>query len=224
MTNPTGSGTDAGQGQPQGQPEGQNPATPNNMPGAQGGGGQPQGQQGQQQGQQDAPDSTDPKELQKQLAHWKAMSRKNEDRANASQSKAQEFDKLQDANKSELQKAQDNEARANARAADADAKTARLLAAATHELDPDLVDYLGAGTAEEINDRADTLARIINEQVEKRLEAARNGQQPNGQSAQPANGRPAESLRPGAAPAPGAARATDANSAFRQMLNTARGQ
>jgi hypothetical protein len=228
MTNPTGTGTgqpgdDQGQGQGQGpgqgQGQGQGQPSPKDMPGA----GQ---QQGQQQGQQEPPDTDDPKELNRQLKHWKEMARKNETRATDNLHKASEYDKLLDANKSDLQKAQDNESRANARAADAEANTARLLAAASHELHPDLVDFLGSGKPSEIDERADILARVINEQVEKRIQALRNGGQPNGQQpTSPGNGRPAESLRPGAAPAANnAGRASDVNSAFRQMLNQARGQ
>jgi hypothetical protein len=78
----------------------------------------------------------------------------------------------------------------------------RMLAAAAKDLSPDLIDYLGDGTSEEINERAERLSNLIEAEVTKRIAAATGQQQQNGPRS--GGGRPAERLagmRAGAAPA-----------------------
>jgi hypothetical protein len=89
---------------------------------------------------------------------------------------------------------------------------ARLMAAATHNLPPDLIDFLGDGTEEQIDERARVLAA--------RLAAQAAPAEPATESPRPAPRRPVESLTPGARPA-GAAPA-DPNDAFREFLNARR--
>jgi hypothetical protein len=162
------------------------------------------------------PDPESPEELKKALADQRRVNRDLRAGGNELAKKAKQFDELTEANKSEMQKAADRAAAAEERAITAESGRLRLLAAATHELHPDLVDFLGTGTAEEIDARADTMARVINETVAAQL-AGRNGQA--GQAGGP--GRPVESLRPGAQPA-AASNSRDPNSAFRNMLNATR--
>ena len=76
-----------------------------------------------------APSSDDTRvrdtDLESQLRHWKAMSRKNEDRAKANAEKARKFDELEDQSKSELQKALDKASAAEQRATQAEALALR---------------------------------------------------------------------------------------------------
>ena len=64
-------------------------------------------------------------DLESQLRHWKAMSRKNEDRAKANAEKARKFGELEDQSKSELQKALDKASAAEQRATQAEALALR---------------------------------------------------------------------------------------------------
>lgn len=93
-------------------------------------------------------------DLESQLRHWKAMSRKNEDRAKANAEKARKFDELEEQSKSELQKALEKATLAEQRAERAEAQALRSRIGAKHGIDPDLL--LGT-TEEEINDYAQRL-------------------------------------------------------------------
>jgi hypothetical protein len=166
-----------------------------------------------------------------EAAFWKTQSRKHEDRAKANNEAATKLRKLEDAQKSELQLATERAERAEAAAANSASERHRLLAAATHGLTPELVDFLGSGTEQEIFDRAEALNTQIDAAANARLNAelAKYGIQP-GQAGAPGAGsaaaaaslaqgrRPVSQLRSGATPAPQAGGATDNNSAFRGML------
>lgn len=97
---------------------------------------------------------------------------------------------FEDANKSELQKAQDDAKRYQEELTTTRVANARLMAAAAHNLPPDLIDLLGTGTDEEIEARAKLLASKL---PAKPAEAA--------SPKAPASTRPLESLTPGAKPA-----------------------
>lgn len=162
------------------------------------------------------------KALQAQVEHWKQMARKQEERAKANVAAAKELADLKKAQLTEQERLQAELAEARQQAAKAQGERLRLLAAANHDLPPEMIDLLGDGTEEEINTRAETFARVINERAAAeaaKAAAAGNGQGQQ-QATQPANPffrRPVESLRPGAAPASNNA-PTDKNAAFRQML------
>ncbi|MFD7705708.1 hypothetical protein [Streptomyces sp. NPDC059786] len=125
---------------------------------------------------------------------WKALSRQHENKHLAAlgfkskdeidqlREAAQKYQEFEDTQKSELQRATERAQGFEQQLADLRATNTRLMAAATHNIPPDLIDLLGSGTDEEINVRAETLA--------ERLKATA-----------PAPQRPVESLTPGAAPA-----------------------
>lgn len=232
MTTPAGAGTatgqtstDTGDGQQNsqaGQGDGSNGATGD---GQGSGEGQATGDGGQASG------GRTPAE---EVAHWKAMARKNEARARENSKAAAKLQELEDKDKTELQRANDRAAKAERDAQEATAERHRLLAAAKHGLGPDLVEYLGTGSEEDIFTRAENLSKVIDGQVTARLTAelqkygiqfnSDGSGQPNGTA--PSAGaaaslalgrRPAESMRPGASPATDR-QPQDANAAFRSML------
>lgn len=169
--------------------------------------------QGGDQGQTSAEDSAaeatlagimqqeDPEELKKQLAHWKSTAQKHERTARDNSSAAKKLRDIEEANKTELQKAIDAQHDAEARAAAVTSQNARMMAAAANDLDPDLIPFLGDGTSEEINERAVQLAAIVDASARKLVEQIQ-GQNGNGSAALGVRQtRPVESLRPGSAPA-----------------------
>lgn len=101
-----------------------------------------------------APDDGQEVDWQAQAAHWKAMSRKNEDRAKSNAEKARKFDELEEQTKSELQKALDRAADAEKRATDFEVKALRASIGAKNGVDPDL---LAGSTEEEITEYAQRL-------------------------------------------------------------------
>ncbi|MFJ4785150.1 hypothetical protein [Streptomyces sp. NPDC088794] len=154
----------------------------------------------------------EPTDWEAEAVKWKALSRQHENKHLAAlgfkskdeiaqlREAAQKQADLEEAQKTELQKATEQAKTYEQQIADMRSTNARLLAAATHNIPPDLIDLLGSGTDEEINTRAGMLA--------ERLKAAVP-------PAPPASQRPVESLTPGAAP-PSAAPA-DADAWIRKM-------
>jgi len=67
----------------------------------------------------------DPAALQAEIDKWKALSRKNEEQAKQNAEKALRLDQIEEANKTELQKAQDALNAAQQRAQDAEARALR---------------------------------------------------------------------------------------------------
>lgn len=164
-------------------------------------------------GMQEGADDDD-ESLQEKLAHWKRMARQHERTAAKNSAAAAKLAEIENAGKSDLQKA--NEALAAAQQ-ERDAlvtERARMLAATTHDLPPELIEYLGDGTAEEINDRAEQLSEIINTTA-KKLAAEMAPQSNNGSTK--SSGRPVGSLRAGAAPASSGVMTPDAM--FRQLIS-----
>lgn len=183
---------------------------------------QPTGQQEDQNGSQ--PDHK------AEAEKWKALARKHEKQARENARAAQRLQEIEDQGKTEAQRLQERVSKAEQQAQAATAERHRLLAAATHSLGPDLVDYLGDGDEETIFSRAEALSGHINNEVNARVaaELQRYGlrpgsQQPNGAPSAGAaasmalGNRPAESLRPGATPQSDNRRMTP-NEAFRQLL------
>jgi hypothetical protein len=166
--------------------------------------------------------ANDPEALATELDKWKKEARKWEGRAKTNSEAADKLKVIEDANKTELQKAQDAQRDAEERAATAVATHARVMAAAAHNLPVELIDHLGAGTDQEINDRAELIAKAINDRAntlaeqlvtERLAGAGRNGQQ--------MGARPIESLRPGSAPSSGGT-PTTTDEWFRNLLNQGR--
>jgi len=168
-------------------------------------------------GMQDAADEDDPEKLREELVKWRKLSRQHERTAAKNSAAAAKLADIENANKSDLEKA--NEALAAAQQ-ERDALVmdrARMLAASTHDLPPDLIEYLGDGTAEEINERAETMAQVI-DATAKKLAAEMVAQQ-SGNGARPTGSgrRPVDALRPGAAPANAGVLTPD--QVFRQLIS-----
>lgn len=160
----------------------------------------------------------DPDELKKELSRWKGLAQRHEKTARANADAAKSWREQQDANKTELQRAQEAVAAAEERANAVTAENARMLAAAANNLSPDLIEFLGDGTAEEIGERGETLNRLIEEEVDKRVET--RSKQPT-----PGNGRPTVrnqasvgTMRSGSAPATGG-NLLGPEQLFRQLVN-----
>lgn len=154
----------------------------------------------------------EPTDWEAEAAKWKSLARRHEgkhldalgfkskDEIDQLRQAAQKYGEFEETQKSEIQKATDRAQTFEQQLADERAQNARLLAAATHNIPPELIELLGSGTAEQIGARAEVLA--------ERLKAATP-------PAPPVSQRPVESLTPGAAP-PSAAPA-DADAWIRKM-------
>jgi hypothetical protein len=110
------------------------------------------------------------------------------------QPKAEQFTRLEEASKTELQRLQEAQAQTAREAEQAKADAARWQAAALHGIGAEYFDLLGTGTPEELQARAEKLAGLVKAQQAAAAAAA----------APPAPGapqsRPVEQLRPGATP------------------------
>lgn len=110
--------------------------------------------------------------------------------------KAEEFDKLQEASKTEQERAAEAARKAQEDAVAARSEALRYKAAATHKVEADYFDLLGTGTEDEIASRAERLGGLLRENaaMKAELEALRAGKPA------PTPGRPVEALKPGATP------------------------
>jgi hypothetical protein len=156
-------------------------------------------------------------DLAEQLRHWKEVARKNEQRAKQNAGAVSKLAKIEQANMSELEKAQAAQKEAELARDDALSSHARVLAAAANNLPVELIEHLGSGTEEEIGERAELFASIIESTAQAIAEQliadqitsgqliagnAVNGNGRNGPSSPQGGGtRPVESLRAGSAPA-----------------------
>lgn len=146
----------------------------------------------------------EPPDWEAEAAKWKALARRHENKqlsALGLKSKgeldqlreiAQKHQEAEDAQKTEIQRATERATNFEQQLADMKATNSRLMAAATHNIPPELIDLLGSGTDEEISARAELLA--------ERLKASA--------PAAPSTQRPVEALTAGAAPASSTAAAT----------------
>jgi hypothetical protein len=158
------------------------------------------------------------KRLEKQLADLKRHSRTWETRAKENSAAAAKLRELEDANKTEVQRATDRAVQAEKTAADAQALYHRTLACARYDLPPGLIDQVHGGTEDEINASAEALAAAINERA-----AVLAAAQAKTTGTTPQNGfrGPVESLRPGALPASDNT-PRDPNAWFRELLSAKR--
>ncbi|MFF8412811.1 hypothetical protein [Streptomyces omiyaensis] len=136
----------------------------------------------------------EPKDWEAEAAKWKALARQHEGKHLTAlgltsktelddlRAAAQKWADAEDAQKTEIQRATEQAQTAQKQLEQERAQNARLLAAASHGIPPELIDLLGNGSAEEINARAEVLAAQLKP------------------AAAPV-ARPVESLTPGAAPA-----------------------
>jgi len=160
----------------------------------------------------------DPEELAKQVDHWKQMARRHEKTARSNSAAAAKLREYEDSQKSDLQKAQEAMQAAEQERDALIMSQNRMIAAAAKDLSPDWIEYLGDGTAEDINARAEQLVGLIEAEVTKRMSSRTTQEQGNGGRSR--TGRPTEQLagmRPGAAPVDTAAMTGD--QLFRQLIH-----
>lgn len=150
------------------------------------------------------------KDWESEAAKWKALARQHENRHLAAlgfkskseldslREAANKYAEVEEAQKTEQQKLTERATTAEQQLAEVQSANARLMAAAAHNIPPELIEFLGAGSEEEINARAEILA--------ERLKAT---------APAPVNKRPVESLTPGAAPA--SAKPADPDAWIRNM-------
>lgn len=124
--------------------------------------------------------------LRKEAAGWRTKYREAEPQLS-------EYQKYLDSQKTEQQKLAEAKESAERELAGLRSANARLMAAATHNLPPDLIDLLGDGTEEQIDERARLLA--------EKLAAAAPPAPAEPERKPPAQTRPVESLTAGAKPA-----------------------
>ncbi|MBX5463808.1 MAG: DUF4355 domain-containing protein [Steroidobacteraceae bacterium] len=122
--------------------------------------------------------------LRREAAKWRRQYREAEPQL-------AEYRKWQDSQKTKEQKLAEELERAQRERDEAVLGHARMMAAATYSLPPDLINRIAGSTPEEINEAAEEIAELIEQIVSDRLAA----------SARPVSTRPVESLTPGAAPA-----------------------
>lgn len=159
----------------------------------------------------------DPDELKKELARWTKLAQRYEKTARNNADAARQWREQQDANKTELQKAQEAAQAAEERATAATTQTNRMLAAAANDLSPDLIEFLGDGSAEEIGERGATLNRLIEEEVVKRTDARSKQAAGNGRPTV-RNQAPVGTMRSGSAPS-GGSNLMGPEQLFRQLVN-----
>lgn len=97
-------------------------------------------------------------DLASQVEKWKALSRKNEARAKENADKARQFDEIQESNKSEQEKLQDQLVKAQEALAVKEAEIARVHAAQKHGLSEAEVEILSLVPAEKVEEVAAQLA------------------------------------------------------------------
>jgi hypothetical protein len=146
---------------------------------------------------------------------WKAHARKHERTATQNAEAAKRLRTIEDANKTELQRAQEAQQEAERQRDEALQTHARIMAAATHDVPVDLIDLLGAGTAEEIDERAELVSSVIQAEATRlanQMFQAAGLQMPEGNengsptatgAAARAGHRPVESMGGGVTPAAG---------------------
>jgi hypothetical protein len=115
---------------------------------------------------------------------WKALARKHETQAKANADAAKKLKELEDADKSEIEKAAAKAAEAEKRAADAELKALRLEVASDKKLTPAQAKRLVGSTREELEADADDLLDTFKPADEEKDDS----------------GRPKEKLKPGASP------------------------
>lgn len=161
----------------------------------------------------------DPDELARDRDHWKSTAQKHEKTARENSAAAKKWREQEEASKSDLQKAREAQQAAEERANAVTQQNDRMLAAAAHNLSPDLISYIGGGSADEIGERAEQLAGIIEAEVGKRVEAALAQEPANGRRSR-SGGRPQESvqsMRAGSAPSNTGMMTSD--QMFRQLIS-----
>lgn len=164
-----------------------------------------------------------PEEMAAQLNEWKARSRQWENRSKGNSAAAQELAELKKAQMSESERIQTERDEAIRERDEARADHSRVMAAAAHDLPIDMIDDLGTGTDEEINERAERWAGLIEtraQEIAQVLVKDMIDQNP-GRNGSLMGARPVESMRAGSAPSNGTPPA-DPNAWFRNLIQQGR--
>jgi hypothetical protein len=130
-----------------------------------------------------------------EAAKWKALARKHEAEAKKNAAAAKRLAEVEDADKSEIQRAADKAAAAEARATAAEHRADRLEVAAAKGLSPSLAARLVGQTREELEADADELLKVVRPATGDTPKDSK--QEANGAADR---GRPREALRSGTAP------------------------
>lgn len=104
---------------------------------------------------QETPDTGTPEQVTDEVAKWKALARKHEQQAKTNADAAKRLAEIEDANKSEIEKAAQRAAEAEERAKAAELKAMRLQVAAEKGLTPRQASRLQGATLEELQADAD---------------------------------------------------------------------
>lgn len=110
-------------------------------------------------------------DLQAEVDKWKALSRKNEQRAKDNAQKAQKYDEIQEAAKTEQEKLQDQLAQAQNAITERDAKLARLEAVRKYALTDTDAEILAVVPADKVDEVASQLAAKTETVVEENRNA-----------------------------------------------------
>jgi hypothetical protein len=148
----------------------------------------------------------DPDELKKETARWRTLAQRHEKTARTNAADAKAWREQQDASKTELQREKEARAAAEQERDALSIQQNRMLAAAANDLPPDLIEFLGDGTAEEIGDRGATLSRLIEEEVTRRTDTRSKQLTGNGRPTvrnQQGQSQPISTMRSGSSPSAG---------------------
>ena len=159
----------------------------------------------------------DPEKLAEELEKWKGLARKHEKRAGQNADAAAKLREIEQANMSELERSKAEAAEAIRERDEARADHSRVMAAAAHNLPVEMIDDLGAGTDEEINERAERWSGLIETRARELADEMVNQQGNGSRNGFVTGGRPVESMRPGSAPRTGGTPKTP-DEWFRQLL------
>lgn len=96
-----------------------------------------------------------------EVEKWKALARKNETQAKANAAAAKRLKEIEDAAKSDEERRAEERTVLEQERDDAIAEAAKLRAAVTYGLEEADLDLLGTGTAQEITERAERLAKRL---------------------------------------------------------------
>lgn len=162
-----------------------------------------------------------PEEMASALKDWKTRARQWENRSKGNAEAARELAEMKRAQMTESERTQAELAEARQERDEARADHSRVMAAAAHDLPIEMIDDLGTGTDEEITERAERWAGLIETRAQEiaqgLVQQMLESQQGGGRNGSLMGARPVESLRAGSAPSNGAT-PSDPNAWFRNLV------
>lgn len=160
-----------------------------------------------------------PEEMASALKDWKTRARQWETRSKGNAEAARELAEMKRAQMTESERTQAELAEARQERDEARADHSRIMAAAAHDLPIEMIDDLGTGTDEEINERAERWAGLIETRAQEIAQVLVKDmiENPQGRNGSPLGARPVESMRAGSAPSNGAP-SSDPNAWFRNLV------